>query len=225
MRAWILLVATAMPLQAQTCELKAATPVACLTVDFVQALATMARVEESGKAEAQLSQDPTEGAFYTVKSRMNAETRLRGGFARYRSSGDRRVTKAAKYAEDVFRILYAWDSAAEVNLRRAATFKSSLGEMQELAAEQKVHGDQTLDLLFATAGEILDADLIIEGPSTPITKRRMTLGQRDEIVAEIDRAFAGHLALEPDGLWYSGWAATAASIRSSLLDKGWKYSQ
>ena len=66
---------------------------------------------------------------------------------------------------------------------------------------------------------------VVEGPSTPITKRQMTLTQRDQIVAEIERAFAGHLSVESDGFWYSGWAATAASMRSNLLDKGWNYTR
>lgn len=225
MRTWILLVVAAAPLQSQTCELKAATPVTCLSLDFVRALSSMAMIDETTKAEALASQDAMESGFYAVKSRMNAESRLKRQFARYRSVGDRRAATAADYVEKVFGILYGWDSAGEANLRRMARFKSSVAEMQELTAAKKVHDDQGLELLFAASGEILDASLIVEGPSTPVTKRRMTLTQRDEIVAEIERAFAGHLSVESDGFWYSGWAATAASMRSNLLDKGWNYTQ
>lgn len=225
MRAWILLVVAAAPLQSQTCELKAATPVTCLTLDFVRALSSMAMIDEAAKAEALASQDPIESAFYAVKSRMNGESRLKRQFARYRSAGDRHAAGAAEYVERVFGILYEWDSAGEVDIRRVAGFKSSVGEMQELTAAKKVHDDQALELLAAASGTILDASLIVEGPSTPITKRQMTLTQRDQIVAEIERAFAGHLSVESDGFWYSGWAATAASMRSNLLGKGWNYTR
>ena len=223
MRAWILFVLAAMPLQAQTCELSTPTPVTCLTLDFVRALSSMAMIEEAVKAEALTSHDPIETAFYGTKSRMAAESQLRRQFARYRSAGDKHTAPAADYVEKVFGILFAWDSAGEVDIRRVARFKSSVAEMQELTAERKVHDDQAFKLLIAASGEILDASLVVEGPSTPITKRQMTLKQRDEIIAEIDRAFAGHLSVEPDGFWYSGWAATAVSIRRNLLDKGWNY--
>ena len=107
-------------------------------------------------------------------------------------------------------------------MRRIVAGKSSVGEMEELSAQHKVNGDQLSRLMMAGAGEVVDASLIVEGPATPITKRRMTTQQRDRIVAEIERSFAGHLNVERDKLWYSGWAATAASIRKNLLG-GWKY--
>jgi hypothetical protein len=53
----------------------------------------------------------------------------------------------------------------------------------------------------------------------------MTIAERDRIVTEIERSFKGHLSVEPDGLWRSVFAATAAGIRDSLLQKGWQYAQ
>jgi hypothetical protein len=185
----------------------------------------MAQAEEASKEEARSDSDKVVSGFYGLKTRMNAERFIRLQLHKYRVSRDAKAATAGTYADQVFAVFYGWDSTAEANLRRIVRMKSSVAEMQELTAEYEVHGDESLKLLFATAGEILDASLIVEGPAIPVTKRRMTIGQRDQIVAEIDHAFAGHLSVEPDGLWYSGWAATAANIRDSLLDKGWKYSQ
>ena len=176
------------------------------------------------KAQAGRDSDEMVSGFYAIKSRMNAERLIRQRLIEYRKSRDSAAATAASYADKTFALFYAWDSAAEASLRRIAAFKSSVGEMQELRADQKVHADESLKLLIAVAGELLDDTLILEGPDTRVTKRRMTLSQRDQIVGEIERAFAGHLAVEEDGLWHSGWAATAATIRDNLLDKGWKYS-
>jgi hypothetical protein len=223
MRALALLILAASPLSAQTCELRDATPVTCLALEYVRALSTMAQAEETSKVEARSDSDKVVSGFYALKTRMNTEWFIRLQLHKYRVSKDAKAATAGTYADQVFAVFYVWDSTSEANLRRIVRMKSSVAEMQELTAEYEVHGDESLKLLFATAGEILDASLIIEGPSTPITKRRMTIGQRDQIVAEIDRAFAGHLSIEPDGLWYSGWAATAANIRDNLLEKGWLY--
>lgn len=222
-RLTILLAFVASRLGCQTCELERANPVTCLTLEYVRDLAIMARAEESGKAEARASDDTTVSAFYVIKTRMNAERLIRTQLAAYRASPDRKTADAARYAQQVFSIFLRWDSTAEANLRRIVAFKSSVGEMEELQAEQKVHADQSLELLIAGSGAVLDASILMQGRPPRAVGRRMTVANRDRIVAEIEKAFRGHLTVEPDSLWYSGWAATAASMRSNLLDAGWKY--
>lgn len=199
-----------------------ATPISCLTLEYVRALAMMARAEEAIKTESRSNHDAMESGFYAVKTRMNAERMIRRLLVPYLNSTDSAAKEAAGHADKVFALFYAWDSAGEANLRRIAGFRSSVGEMQELLAQHKVDGDNTLNYLFAIAGELLDASLIVEPKATRVTKRRMTLRQRDRIVAEVTRSFAGHLKVEPDKLWYSSWAAVASAIRSNLLDS-WTY--
>lgn len=218
----VVAVAWSQRLEAQSCGIRDAAPATCLTVEWVRTLAALQRTEDNVSVEAGKISDPMEAGFYAIKTRMFAQSLAIRQLQPYRKSADKKVAVAAAYPIMVIQRFNTQDSAQQVALRRIAAFKSSVGEMQELSAERKVQQDQALTLLMAASGEILDASLIIEPGADKVTKRRMTIRERDAIVAEIDAAFSAHSKVESDGLWYSAFAGVVSTIRENLMGE-WVY--
>jgi hypothetical protein len=209
-------------LEAQSCGIDHATPVTCLTVEWVRTLAALQRTEDQTTREVPKITDGVEAGFYAIKTRLNAELFAIRELQPYRSSSDKKVAAAAAYPIKVIQRFASQDSAQQVALRRIVAFKSSVGEMQELSAERRVEQDQALTLLMAATGAVLDASVVVEAGADKVNKRRMTIRERDAIVAEIDAVFSEHSKVESDVLWYSAFAGVAASIRENLMGQ-WVY--
>ena len=209
-------------LHAQSCGVTTASPVACLTLEWVRTLAALQRTEDEVKDAGSRISDGVELGFYAIKKRLIAQSFAVRQLQPYRNSPDRKVASAAAFPVKVIQRFNTLDSAQQVALRRIAAFKSSVGEMQELSAERKVQNDQALSLLMAATGEVLDASVIVDPKVDKVSKRRMTIRERDMIVAAIDSTFLAHDKVESDGLWYSTYAAVAATLRANLMGQ-WVY--